>query len=98
MRSVDTLARVQVKVSNPAAGGDGLLYLNGAAATTAAWGSLALDVLAGTATLGLADHATALLAECAGLYWDIKTLASDGASAVVCSGTAEVALTPTITF
>ena len=92
----DATALAQVRVSNPAAVGDGLIYLN-AAAATAAWGSLALDVGAGSATCVLADDATVLLAECTGLFWDIKTLNSDGSSDVVCSGTAEVALTPTKT-
>lgn len=95
--AADATALIQIKVSNPAAAGDGLLYLNAAAASSAALGSLALDATAGTVTIVLADDATVLLAKKSGYYWDIKTLNTGGTSDVVCSGTLDVVLTPTKT-
>jgi hypothetical protein len=95
--AADSSAVIQIRVSNPGTAGDGLLYLNGAAASSAAYGSLALDAGAGTATIVLADDATVLLAKKAGLFWDVKVLAADGTSDVVCSGSLDVVLTPTKT-
>lgn len=93
----DRTALIQIKVSTPAAPGDGLAYLNAVVPTTAAWGSLALDASAGTATLVLAAAATVLLAERTGLYWDIKTLNSDGSSDVLCAGQLDITLAVTET-
>ena len=94
----DSTALAQIKVSNPGVASDGLLYLNAEVAADDDYGSLALVTLAGTATIVLEAVATVLLAECAGLYWDVKTLNSDDSVDVVASGTAEVTLTPTKTI
>jgi hypothetical protein len=94
----DGTALLQVRVSNPVAAGDGLRYLNAASATDAAWGILVLDVATGQVTRFVAAGATVLLAECAALDWDIKTVNSDDSVDVLVGGTAEVVLTPTKTI
>ena len=93
--AADSTALAQIKITSTPALTDGLIRLNGAA-STAAWGTLALTSSA--ATIVIADHATALLAKRNGVYWDIKTLNADGTSDLICSGTAEIRLTPTATI
>lgn len=89
----DTVALVQLVASNPGAGGDGLLRLNGAP-TTAGNGSVTVNQGAGTAHLILADDATAILNPAAG-YYDVKALLADGSSVVLVQGTCNVVLTST---
>lgn len=90
----DSEALVQIVVSNPAAGADGLLVINQEPATVAAWGSL---VVAGdSVTITLADDATLLLSTGDAGAYDLKTLV-DGASVLLAAGNATVAGTPTAT-
>jgi len=93
----DTVAVIQIKESNPADGGDGLLYLNGAAAT-AANGSLTTNQGAGTVAIVLSDNSTDSLAETGLLCYDLKVLKSDGSSTVLASGNLNISLTPTRTI
>jgi hypothetical protein len=75
----DSLAHVQIKESNPGAGGDGLQRLNGSAGT-ANQGELVVNQAGGTLQVILADDATALLALRNSLYYDVKFLKADGTS------------------
>ena len=69
---------------------DGLLYLNGAAAT-AAQGSLTVDVEAdGDVTVWLSDAATAELATTGGIYYDLQYLDATGEATTLASGTFKV--------
>jgi hypothetical protein len=80
----DAKAVLQVVVSNPGVGTDGLKYLNGAAAATwtgitAADASLVVDAAAGTILVTVSDEATALMGR--GMYsYDVKCLLADGTS------------------
>jgi len=96
----DTASLVQLRVSNPADGDDGLQRLLGAAVAvpmTAADGGLTIDQAGGTAAIWLSDELTALLSEATGLGWDIKFIDDDDDSTGV-RGTADVALTETRTL
>ena len=74
----DARAIVQIVLTNPAAGTDGLLYLNGASAT-AAQGSITVDdAAAGDITITIDEVATAQLADQACMY-DVQVLRSTGA-------------------
>lgn len=68
----DSEALIQIVVSNPGAGTDGLIVLDGAAAADKTAGSLALDAGAGTAAAVVSDEALGSLEDRAGLAWDIK--------------------------
>jgi hypothetical protein len=92
-KDADALSVVQIVVSNPAAGGDGLLYLDGVAGT-AAQGRLTVDQAAGTVTIWIADDATACLPGRSGLVYDVKQLVA-GDTTVLTVGAATVSVTPT---
>lgn len=65
---------------------DGLTILNGAAATTPAWGSLTVGGGLDAVTVELLDHAMALLAP--GTYtWDLKQILAAGAAVPLATGT-----------
>ena len=85
-------------MSNPAAAGDGLLYLNGDDPTeeslTAADGSLTVDQAAQTVAIYLTDEAMAVLGFFGGFY-DIKTVDADGDTARQDYGTLDVSETAT---
>jgi len=92
--NADTSAIAQVRVSNPAAGTDGLLRLNGAAGT-AAHGSLVVDQPNGTVTLTLADNASINLSPWKGIPYDVKVLHGSGLSTILRSGDCTIVNTPT---
>ena len=89
----DSSARVQILVTVPADGGDGLQYLNGAAAT-AGQAALTVDQGAGTVDIVIEDEATQSL-DCGAHKYDIKIVKSDGRTQVLTAGDANVVLTPT---
>lgn len=86
---VDTDAIIQMIETNPAAGTDGLLRLNGAAGT-AGNGTLTVSQAAGTVVIDLVDENTDDLALATGLHWSLKALASGGATTLLAIGTLNV--------
>lgn len=93
----DSAALFQLVESNPGAGTDGLLYLNGEEAT-ANQGELIVDADNNQIQFTLTDNATAqLLARQTG-YWDVKFLKSDGNSTRPVAGRLQVALPVTLTI
>jgi hypothetical protein len=90
----DAQSIVQVVESNPGVGTDGLLYLNGAAASSAALGALVVTQAAGTVAITLAAAATVLL-ERGVLAYDIKVLSGTDTVTLLTEGTATVNLTET---
>ena len=93
----DTAARLQLRVSNPADGGDGIQRVNGAAVAlpiTTADGALTVTQASGRIDIYLTDELTALLDKASGLGWDVKFLDADGDSTGR-RGTADVVLTET---
>lgn len=84
----DSASIVQIVETNPAAGTDGLLYLNGAAAT-AANASLTIDQAAGTIVISITDDTTSVLSAATALVYDIKQLVS-GATTQLTTGAASV--------
>lgn len=91
----DTEAIVQLVASNPAAGTDGLKYLNGAAATSALLGSLTVDQAGGSVTMALTAAATVQLERASALGFDVKVLSGTDTVTLLASGTASVQLTET---
>lgn len=82
-KSADSQSLIQIVVTNPSDGSDGLKYLNGAA-TTAAWGSIAVDDTAtGDVTVTLTPTATTLLAEQYDVDFDIKVIKSSAIPLIV---------------
>lgn len=72
----DSAAIVQIKL-NATGLSDGLLYVNGAAASNEALGSITIDDLAaGNITIALDQSITASLPIASGLYYDVQTLIS----------------------
>lgn len=93
----DTAAQLQLRATNPAAGTDGLLRVNGAAPAspiTAADGVLTVSQATGAINVFLTDELTALLAKGQGLDWDCKFIDDDGDSTAA-DGTADVVLSVT---
>jgi hypothetical protein len=93
----DTAARIQLRVSNPGDGDDGLQRINGTAPETpitAADGTLTVTQASGRIDIYLTDELTALLERATGLGWDVKFIDADGDS-VGQRGTADVVLTET---
>lgn len=94
--SADSTSVMQIKVSNPGAGGDGLLYLNGAAGT-ASGASLVVNTNDDEADIFIKDDITAQLAT--GSYrYDIKFLYTGSKSGYIYVGTIQVSATPTQTY
>jgi hypothetical protein len=101
----DTLATIQLRVSNPSSLTDGLQRLNGAALVTpitAASGALTVDQLNGRITINLADEVTILLSRAGSvkskigaLGWDVKFISSGSSESVGRRGTAAIVLTET---
>jgi hypothetical protein len=89
----DSSARVQIVVTNGGDAGDGLQYLNGAAATVGQ-AALTVDQAAGTVAIVIEDEATRSL-DCGAHKYDIKIVKSDGRTQVLTAGDANVILTPT---
>lgn len=85
LTDTDAEAKLQIKVTNPGTGTDGLIRLNGLT-TTAANGSLAVTQASGTIAILIADDATVSLEENKPYYYDIKQLTSDGKSVILTSG------------
>ncbi len=82
-KSADSQSLIQIVVTNPSDGADGLKYLNGAA-TTAAWGSITVDdVHTGDVTITLTPTATTLLAEQYDVDFDIKVIKSSAIPLIV---------------
>lgn len=94
---LDSQAAIRIRVSNPGVGTDGLLYLNGAAAT-AALASLVVSQVAGTVAITITDDATAQLSPGQNLTYDIKAITSAGTSTVLTGETLLVTSTPTRTI
>lgn len=97
VRDADTAALVQLRVTNPGAGGDGLQRVNGvapAAPITAAAGELTVNQAGGAITIYQTDELTALLAAAVDLGWDVKFIDAGGDSSGQ-RGTADVVLTET---
>lgn len=96
-RDADTAALVQLRETNPAAGGDGLQRLNGAALVapiTAANGALTVTQATGRIDVWLSDEMTALLGAATAIGWDVKFIDASGDSSGQ-RGTADVVLTET---
>lgn len=94
----DDAAIVQVLVSNPAAGSDGLLRINKAAPSGGldnTRATLTINQAAGTATLWIDDDATRLLSD-GSMTWDVKFIDANGHSTGA-RGTANVITTETLT-
>lgn len=90
--ALDTASVVQIVVSNPGAGTDGLLYLDGAAGTLAQ-GSLTVDQGAGTLAIVLADDTTTFLEP--GTYaYDVKAIVTDTSELLTAAG---LTVTQTVT-
>lgn len=93
----DAQSIAQVVVTNPAAGSDGMLYLERSEAT-ASQGAIVVDQPNGTAALTIHDHATAQMfsrAVADGADYDVKLLLGDSTSSLFASGTISVEHTPT---
>lgn len=90
----DNVAEIQIVVSNPSSGSDGLKYLAGAVAATAANGSLTVNQGAGTIRIVIADDATASLDEHSGIYYDVKQFVSS-ASSIIAADACNIALAVT---
>ena len=91
----DAEAILQIVESNPGVAADGILYLDGVAATALiqAYGSLVVTV--GTITIAISSNGTLLIP--AGRYgYDIKALLADGSSVVI-SASAICIVAPTET-
>lgn len=85
----DSASILQVLLSSPAAGTDGLQYLNGASAT-ASQGSIAVDdASAGDVTITVDEAATAQLIDQACVY-DIQVLRSTGAVNTLSEGECDI--------
>lgn len=95
----DSASLIQVKVSNPAAGGDGLLRLKGsspASPITVADASLVVSQAAGTVRIIVSDDALALLTGgLSGLEYDLKVKKADGSSTRIAIDEASIEWTPT---
>lgn len=89
----DANAYVQIVVSDPSAGSDGLLRINKAAGT-ANQGSLVVDEEEDTIAISIADDATALLTTSLTGNYDIKAIV-DGASVLLTAGSVRITNTPT---
>ena len=97
----DSDAILQLVETNPGAGTDGLLYLDGAAIAspiTIADGTLTVSQVGGTVAIAITDNATARLSKASGLVWDIKTKDAAGNTVQNTTGTASItrAVTQTI--
>lgn len=92
LRDADSAALVQIVVTNGGDAGDGLLILNGAAATAA---DGALVVGADSVTITIEDDATAELDDGSGLAYDVKFVLSTSKSQLATQGAATIALTAT---
>lgn len=85
----DTDAILQLVESNPGAGTDGLLRVNGAAGT-AANGTLTVSQAAGTVVIDLMMTICDDLALATGLVWSLKALHPTSASTLLATGTVNV--------
>jgi len=94
----DADAIIQIVVSNPPAGGDGLIRLKNGT-VTAGNGSLTVTQASGTIAPLIADDATASLEENVPYYYDFKQLTSgDGKSAILTSGVCNALLPVTLSI
>jgi hypothetical protein len=91
----DAKSTAQIVESNPGAVTDGMLYLNGAAASSAALGVLVVDQSAGTVAITITDEATATLTAPASGTYDLKCLLAAGTTSILTAGTYTVSTTPT---
>ncbi len=88
----DPESLIQVLLSNPGGGGDGLLYINGGAPTLAANGSLAVtDAVTGAVTLTVKPAETLKLPNEGKLYlYDVQVLRSTGVVSTLTNGQARI--------
>lgn len=70
----DTAAIVQIVVSNPGVGGDGLLRFNGAAGTLADGAIVVNDATLGNITITVKVNSTQSAPQLYNLYWDLKEI------------------------
>lgn len=85
----DNVSMIQIVKSNPGAGGDGLLYANGATAGDATQGSLTIDQPGGNITIAITDDETSVLT--AGAYvYDFKVVTSASKSTILAAGQATI--------
>ena len=92
----DAQSTIQIRVSNPGIGTDGLLYLNGAVGT-AAQASLVVNQSGGTVAITITDDATALLVAGQVLMYDLKAKTSMGTTQVLAGESLIINSTPTRT-
>lgn len=96
-RDADSASLVQLRVTNPFAGTDGLQRLNGAALVapiTADDGALTVTHASGRIDVWLSDEMTAMLGAATAIGWDVKFIDAAGDSSGH-RGTADVVLTET---
>ena len=94
----DTTALLQVLISNPGAGGDGLQrYMGLAGGAYVANAALTVDQPNGAVTLLVEDDVTALLTK-QKVYYDLKLMLADGSSSILVDGTFDAVYTPTKTI
>ncbi|MBU2685794.1 MAG: hypothetical protein KKF27_21345, partial [Gammaproteobacteria bacterium] len=87
----DADALIWIRLNEPSAN-DGLLYLNGAAATTAADGSITVDDAAtGDITIALIAADTAALSVLRGGYWEVQKISATAVTTMT-AGPANISL------
>lgn len=91
---IDTGASLQILKSNPSGGGDGLLRLNGAAATLSQ-ASLTVNQAGGTVGIDIMDDVTGLISTQSSLSYDIKALRSGSRSQLITNGSVLISWTAT---
>jgi hypothetical protein len=92
----DNKSLIQIVISNPSAGSDGLLYLNAAAAASASDGTLTVDQPGGNITISITDDGTSLLNSGSNYGYDIKVITSASKSSIIANGTMAFGTTPTL--
>ena len=98
LSGADTTALLQVLISNPGAGGDGLQRYMGLAGTAYAdHAALTVNQSAGSVTLLVEDDVTALLTA-QKVYYDLKIMLADGSSSILVDGVLNAVYTPTMTI
>jgi hypothetical protein len=94
----DSTALLQVLISNPGDGGDGLQRYMGLSGTAyKAKAGLTVNQAGGSVTLLVEDDVTILLSK-QKVYYDVKQMLADGSSSILVSGTFDAVYTPTMTI
>jgi hypothetical protein len=96
-KHTDAQAVVQVLEDSATAGVDGLIYLNGAAASDGAQGAITVDdATAGNITITLDEAASALLTPATKIHYDVKVLNS-GSVTVLADGVGKFNISADVT-